>query len=75
MLAKISFAKTQSLIQLVDKDWTQFLSESITAKMRGRLQKHERTSRPAGSIQFVEKLEKSLGVTLKPKKPGRKSKK
>jgi len=24
-----------------DKDWAQFLSESITAKMRSRLQKHE----------------------------------
>ena len=67
--------KTQSLIQLVDKDWAKFLSESITAKMRSRLQKHERTGRPAGNIQFIEKLEKSLGVTLKLKKPGRKPKK
>ncbi|WDN89582.1 hypothetical protein BuS5_02550 [Desulfosarcina sp. BuS5] len=68
-------AKTQSLIQLVNKDWAQFLSESITAKMRSRLQKHERTGRPAGNIQFIKKLEKSLGVTLKLKKPGRKPKK
>jgi hypothetical protein len=68
-------AKTQSLIQLVNKDWAQFLSESITAKMRSRLQKHERPGRPAGNIQFIEKLEKSLGVTLKLKKPGRKPKK
>jgi len=70
-----TLAKTQSLIQLVNKDWTQFLSESITTKMRSRLQKHERTGRPAGNIQFIEKLEKSLGVTLKLKKPGRKPKK
>jgi len=51
------------------------LLESITTKMRSRLQKHERTGRPAGNIQFIEKLEKSLGVTLKLKKPGRKPKK
>ena len=50
-------AKTQSLIQLVNKDWAQFLSESITAKMRSQLQKHERTGRLAGNIQFIEKLE------------------
>jgi putative transposase len=62
-------------IHLVNKDWTQFLSESIAAKMRGRLQKHERTGRPAGNIQFIEKLEKSLGLTLKLKEPGRKPKK
>jgi hypothetical protein len=37
------------------------------------LQKHERTGRPAGNIQFIEKLEKSLGVTLKLKKTGAKT--
>ncbi|WP_274427677.1 hypothetical protein [Desulfosarcina sp. BuS5] len=72
---KDKLAKTQFLIQLVDKDWARFLSESITAKIRSRLQKHARTGRPAGNIPFIEKLEKSLGVTLKPKKPGRKPKK
>jgi len=52
-----------------------FLAESITAKMRSLLQKYERTGRPAGNIQFIEKLEKSLGVMLKLKKPGQKPKK
>ncbi len=65
-----NLVKIQFLIQLSNKDWAQFLSESITAKMRGRLQKYERTGRPAGNIQFIEKLKKSLGVTLKLKKPG-----
>ena len=43
---RAKLVKAQSLIQLVNKDWAQFLSESITAKMRSRLQKHERTGRP-----------------------------
>jgi len=45
------------------------------SKNAGSIARHERTGRPAGNIQFIEKLEKSLGVTLKLKKPGRKPKK
>ncbi len=72
---KDKLAKTQPLIQQVDKDWSEFLAESVESKMRSRLQKHERTGRPVGNIQFIESLEKSLGMALKPKKPGRKPKK
>ncbi len=39
------------------------------------LQQHERTGRPLGSEKFLTRLEESIGRLLKPKRPGRKSKK
>ncbi len=39
------------------------------------LQQHERTGRLLGSDGFLARLEKPMGRLLKPKKPGRKSKK
>ncbi len=54
---------------------SEFLTKSVESNIRSQLQKHERIGRPIGNIQFIEKLEKSLGLVLKPKKPGRKPKK
>ena len=67
--------KTEPLIKIVKKNWVDFLSESISLKERNLLQTHERTGRPLGRTEFIEKLEKTLGLKLKLKKPGRKSKK
>jgi len=39
------------------------------------LQLHERTGRPLGSDGFLNRLEKTIGRFLKPKRPGRKPKK
>ena len=68
-------ANTKYLNQLVKEDWSDFLSKGISSEIRNRLQKHERTGRPLGSMEFISKLEKSLELRLKLKKPGRKPKK
>ncbi len=54
--------------------WRRFLSQSQDGPAVERLQSHERTGRPIGSDAFVAKLEKRLGRTLRPRKPGRKPK-
>jgi putative transposase len=54
--------------------WRRFLAQSLDGPTVERLQSHERTGRPIGSDAFVAKLEKRLGRTLRPRKPGRKPK-
>ncbi len=73
--SKDKLANSQALNQLIKKGWREFLSTDISPEMQNRLQMHERTGRPLGDVQFIETLEKSLGLQLKPKKPGRKPKK
>ena len=34
--------------------------------------KHERTGRPLGDVNFIEKMEVLLDLKLKPQKPGQK---
>lgn len=54
------------------KDWKLFLEKSDD---RGEeFQKHERTGRPLGTVEFLLKLENMLGIRLRKNKPGRKSK-
>ena len=62
------------LIPIVQKSWSDFLTEKITFEEREDLQKHERTGRPLGSLKFIERLEKMLNLKLKPEKPGKKTK-
>jgi hypothetical protein len=38
------------------------------------LPRHERTSRPLGSVHFLDRLEGMLGRVLRPRKAGRKAK-
>lgn len=69
------FKKSDILIDykpLVEKidSWKDFLNEAIGQDTKEKLQKHERTGRPLGSEQFLEKLESITGLELKPKKPG-----
>lgn len=72
---KDRLSATKPLLQLVNKNWMEFLSEEISPEMRECLQKHERTGRPLGDMKFIEQLETLLGVQLKLKKAGRKPKK
>lgn len=57
------------LVEKIDS-WEDFLNEAIGQDTQEKLQKHERTGRPLGSEQFLEKLEDITGMELKPKKPG-----
>lgn len=67
--------KVEPLIAIVQKPWAKFLSLEVTGSERQALQKHERTGRPLGSLQFVERLKRKLGHALRQGKPGPKPKK
>ena len=60
--------------ELVD-DWDAYLIGAVEQENIDLLIKHERTGRPLGGKTFIEKLEKKLGLNLKKKKPGPKTKK
>lgn len=64
----------EPLMSIVNKDWAVFLGQEVTSEERKNLQKHERTGRPLGDVEFIERLEKKLNVVLKPGKPGPKPK-
>jgi hypothetical protein len=44
------------LIEKIDS-WKDFLNEPISKDTREKLQKHERTGRPLGNKQFLDKRE------------------
>ena len=69
---KDKLANIEPLIELVDKNWVDFLKRDISPEIRSQLQQHERTGRPIGDIAFIEKLEALLRIRLRLKKPGRK---
>ncbi|MFO7675864.1 MAG: hypothetical protein R6X12_06080 [bacterium] len=51
-------------------DWHEYLGQKPPASEAEALRLHNRTGRPLGSETFVEKLERLVGRTLKPQKPG-----
>ena len=51
-------------------DWSLFLKEHVLPEDSARFLRHENTGRPLGSDAFVDGLEKLLGRTLRPRKPG-----
>jgi len=69
-----NLVNVEPLISIVQKSWSDFLTEKITFEERKDLQKHERTGRPLGNLEFIERLEKMLNLKLKPGKPGKKTK-
>ena len=65
--------KVEPLLALVG-DWKGFLSEEIVEKRADEIRSHEKTGRPLGSTDFIEKLEKQLGRVVHKMKPGPKRK-
>ena len=63
------------LLLIVRKGWSAFLSKYPREADMKVFQKHERTGRPLGEEQFIEKLETLLNRSLKLQKAGRKKKK
>lgn len=55
---------------LMINDWHSFIAEQPTDVEAQKIRKHERTGRPLGEGQFIEKLERRSNRTLKPGKPG-----
>ena len=67
--------KDDSLVQaapLLERipDWTAFLAGGMEADDLEQIRKHSRTGRPLGSDRFIARLERRLGRTLAPQKPG-----
>ncbi len=57
------------LPDMVD-DWTAFLADDLDEKKKAEIQSAERTGRPLGSLDFIQKLEGILGRDLQKRKPG-----
>jgi putative transposase len=70
-----ALVKVEPLLNIVKKNWKDFLLDKSFSLEIETLRKHERTGRPLGDIPFIEKLEKKLSQQIKPKRPGRKPKK
>ncbi|MCW5698964.1 MAG: transposase [Rhodospirillales bacterium] len=51
-------------------DWQAFLAEGLGEDEMDTLRRHERTGRPLGSDDFIDRLEDLLGRMLRPRKPG-----
>ncbi len=60
------------LIEMVD-DWAGFLSTEIENNAVKEIRHHERTGRPLGDRNFIEKLETASGRLLRRRKPGPKN--
>ena len=60
------------LLELIPH-WHDFLSLDNNTEI-DQFHRHERTGRPLGDTDFIATLEQTLGRTLKPQKPGPKSK-
>ena len=52
--------------------WANFLAGGLADEEGDDLRRHVRTGRPLGGDAFVERLERTLGRSLKRQKPGRK---
>lgn len=63
------------LLLIVRKKWSDFLSIYPREADMELFRKHERTGRPLGEEQFIEKVETQLNRSLKLQKAGRKKKK
>ncbi len=52
-------------------DWRIHLESALDERTLTAIRSHSRTGRPLGSDAFLKKLEKRLGRSLKPRRPGR----
>ena len=51
-------------------DWASFLGQLATDEAVAEIRKHQSTGRPLGSDAFIDELERQLGRSLRPRKPG-----
>ncbi len=55
------------------EDWQSYLDSSASEEMSQNIRKHSKTGRPLGSEDFVRLLERRLGRSLRPRRPGPKA--
>ena len=63
-----TLVKVSPLLKLVG-DWNVLLTLSSQQEVE-LFHRHERTGRPLGSETFITRMERKLGRTLRPQKPG-----
>jgi putative transposase len=61
--------KVEPLLRRVP-DWKEFIGGKDDGEEAALLRRHERTGRPLGSESFLKRLERKLGLELRPKKRG-----
>jgi putative transposase len=64
------FVNCRALLDIVKEDWESFLMKDIDTETIEVFRKHERTGRPIGDDDFIEKVEKITGRRVKARKPG-----
>ena len=52
------------------RDWGEYIGQGLPDSETRAIRLHNRTGRPLGSDEFVEKLERIVGRILKTQKPG-----
>jgi putative transposase len=55
-------------------DWSSYLQGDDNEETIQLIRRHASTGRPLGSVEFIENLERKLGVEIVPKRPGPKGK-
>ncbi|HEO72478.1 MAG TPA: hypothetical protein ENN80_14560 [Candidatus Hydrogenedentes bacterium] len=55
------------------EDWEAYLARDVGEAESTALRRHERTGRPLGNQDFIERLDNQLGRFLRKRKPGPKS--
>lgn len=65
--------KVAPMLQFI-YDWEAYLTQEEDGIVGETIEQHLRTGRPLGRVNFIERLEKQLGRSLKPNKPGPKRK-
>ena len=68
------FVNCRALLDMVKEEWKSFLLKDIDTETIEAFRKHERSGRPIGNDDFIEKVEKITGRRVKPRKPGPKPK-
>jgi len=68
------FVSCRALLDIVKKDRESFLMKDIDTETIAVFRKYERTGRPIGDDDFIEKVEKITGRQVKARKPGPKPK-
>jgi hypothetical protein len=56
------------------RDWREFLLQAMEADEADLMRSHERTGRPLGESGFLDRIEETLGRSVRPVKPCRKPK-
>lgn len=68
-----ALVRVKPLLERV-RDWREYLMEPLEAEQEQRWHRHERTGRPLGESEFLDRIEGILGRCVRPAKRGPKPK-